>query len=121
MGIPVIRLSKDRRVRIGTWYEGAQPNQHESTIYPKHPFYFKPESYHGIGMIIIKLSEHVLGGDETLLIRFENRGDIYGDILGAVSKKLSEMGYDSVVFYETDPLQRKEVYSISIGHSEAVL
>jgi|GEM_PF-68697 len=119
--IPVIRLSRDRKVRIGTWYEVAQPNQQESTIYPKHPFYFKPESYHGIGMIVIKLSEYVLGGDETLQIRFENRGDIYDDILGAVAKKLSEMGYDSVVFYETDPLRLKEVYSISIGHSEAVL
>ena len=116
-GIPVIRLSKDRRVRIGTWHEVAQPNQHESTIYLKHPFYFKPESYHGIGMIIIKLSEHVLGGDETFLIRYENRGDgIYGDILSAVSKKLSEMGYDSVVFYETenDSTQLKEVYSITL-------
>ena len=116
-GIPVIRLSKDRRVRIGNWYEVAQPNQHESTIYVKHPFYFKPESYHGIGMIIIKLSEHVLGGDETLLIRYENREDgIYGDILGAVSKKLSEMGYDSVVFYETqnDSTQLIEVYSITL-------
>jgi hypothetical protein len=72
-------------------------------------------------MIVIILSEYVLGGDETLQIRFENRGDIYDDILGAVAKKLSEMGYDSVVFYETDPLRLKEVYSISIGHSEAVL
>jgi predicted phosphohydrolase len=113
-GIPVIRFSNDRW-RVGTWYEVVQPNQHESMIYPKRPFYFKPESYHGIGMIVIKLSEHVLGGDETLQIRFEKRGDTYGEILGAVSKKLSEMGYDSVVFYETenDSAQLKEVYSIA--------
>jgi predicted phosphohydrolase len=119
-GISVIRL-RNNRVRVGAWYEVAQPDQHESTIYLKHPFYFKRESYHGIGMIIIKLCEHVLGYDETLLIRYENRrGELYDDLLLAVSKKLSEMGYDSVVFYETDPLRLKQVYSISIGHLEAV-
>jgi predicted phosphohydrolase len=119
-GIPVIRL-RNNRVRVGAWYEVAQPNQHESTIYPKHPFYFEWDTHCGIGLVIIQLSEHVLGLDETLLIRYEKREDgIYADILLAVSKKLSEMDYESVVFYETEPLQLKEVYSISIGHSEAM-
>jgi predicted phosphohydrolase len=119
-GISVIRL-RNNRVRVGAWYEVAQPNQHESTIYPKHPFYFEWDTHCGIGLVIIQLSEHVLGLDETLLIRYEKREDgIYADILLAVSKKLSEMDYESVVFYETEPLQLKEVYSISIGHSEAM-
>jgi hypothetical protein len=108
----VITLKNDKW-RFGTWYEIAQPNQQESTIYLKHPFYFKRESFWGIGLVVIQLCEHVLGYDETLLIRFENRGEgSYADIHLAVSKKLSEMGYDSVVFYETEPLQLKGVYSV---------
>jgi hypothetical protein len=110
--LPVIPLKNDKW-RFGTWYEIAQPNQQESTIYLKHPFYFKRESFWGIGLVVIQLCEHVLGYDETLLIRFENRGEgSYADIHLAVSKKLSEMGYDSVVFYETEPLQLKGVYSV---------
>jgi predicted phosphohydrolase len=117
-GISVIRLSNDKW-RVGAWYKIVQPNQQESTIYPKHPFYFKRESFYGIGLVIIKLSEHILGYDETLLIRYENReGGIYADIQLAVSKKLSEMGYDGVIFYGDEPLQLKEVYSIS--QSDAV-
>ena len=113
--LPVISLSNDRW-RLGTWYEIALPDQHESRISLKHPFYFGRESFWGIGLVIIKLCEHVLGYDETLLIRFEKREDgIYDAILLAVSKRLSEMGYDSVVFYETEPLQLTEVYSISTG------
>jgi len=113
-GIPVIRLSNDN-VRLGTWYEIAQPNQQESTIYLKHPFYYKWETRWGIGMLIIKLGEDVLGGDETLLLRFENRGKgSYADIQLAVSKKLSDLGYDGVIFYENEPLQLIEVYSIPI-------
>ncbi len=75
-------------------------------------------------MIIIKLGEHVLGYDETLLIRFENRGDgTCADILGAVSKKLSEMGYDGVVFYQTeaDTAQLKEMYSITLTSQDDML
>ena len=117
--LPVIPLSNDRW-RFGTWYEITQPNQQESTITLKHPFYFKWDTPWGIGLVIIQLSEHVLGLDETLLIRYEKREEgIYDAILLAVSKKLSEMGYDSVVFYETEPVQLKEVYSIS-GNSEVV-
>ena len=37
-GIPVIHLHNDKW-RVGAWYEIVQPNQHESTIYLKHPFY----------------------------------------------------------------------------------
>jgi hypothetical protein len=119
-GIPVIRL-RNNRVRVGAWYEVVEPIQQESTIYLKHLFYFEWDTHCGIGLVIIQLSEHVLGLDETLLIRYEKREDgIYADILLAVSKKLSEMDYESVVFYETEPLQLKEVYSISIGHSEAM-
>jgi hypothetical protein len=118
-GIPVIHLPCDRVRRIGAWYEVVDANHQELTITPKHPFYFKRDSFYGIGLVIIKLCEQVLGYDETLLIRFENRtGDLYDDLLLPVSKKLSEIGYDSVVFYETEPLLIREVYLISIGHSE---
>ena len=113
--LPVIPLKNDKW-RVGAWYKITQPDQHESTICLKHPFYFEWETYWGIGRLIIVLGEHVLGGDETLLIRFEKREEgIYDAILLAVSKKLSEMGYDSVVFYETEPVQLTEVYSISTG------
>ena len=110
--LPVIPLKNDRW-RFGTWYEIAQPNRQETTIYLKHPFYFKWDIHCGIALVIIQLSERVLGMDETLLIRFEKREDgIYAHILLAISKKLSEMGYDGVLFYETEPLQLKEVYSV---------
>ena len=113
--LPVIPLKNDKW-RLGTWYEIALPDQHESKICLKHPFYFERESFWGIGLVIIQLSEHVLGYDETLLLRFEKREEgIYDAILLAVSNKLSEMGYDSVVFYETEPVQLTEVYSISTG------
>jgi len=107
--LPVVRLSNGK-LRHGTWYEIVQPNQQESTICLTRPFYFERMPFWGTGLLIIQLCEHVLGLDETLLLRFENRGEgAYGDIHHAVSKKLSDLGYDGVIFFEKEPLRLIEV------------
>ena len=112
-GIPVILVENEIP---GNWYEVVQPNQQESTIFLKQPFYFECHPHWGIGMLVIKLGEQILGVDETLLLRYENRGmEGCADIQFATSKKLLEFGYDSVVFYEKEPLHLREVYVIPDG------